>query len=138
MEEVFMLKISNKKKAIICFVIIVVSMVIMPVTAFAKPPEGSKKWGKSINFWETDVKTVKKEDNSNKAYLSFTGAPYLCNLWLTSKKADGALATKKTKFKYKDEKKLSTGTINGDKVTLYAAREYILDQLIACSGDWKP
>lgn len=114
-------------------------MAIMPVTAFAEAPEGSKTWGKSVDFWEKKVKTVTKDGNGNKAYLSFTGAPYTCNLWLTSKKtSDGALATKKTKFKLGNEKSLSTGTVDGDKVALYAAREYVLDQLIACSGEWKP
>ncbi len=109
-------------------------------SAVASAPSGSKTWSGSVNFWVSKVGQEVKSNTSNQTYMSFTGAPYSMNVWLTQQTAntEAAPISDKTKFSVGDEITQITSAIKGQKVDITAAREYILDEKVFLSGKWKP
>lgn len=120
--------------------------VLMAFSVMAAPDSGNvgvASWQGNIDFWESQVGNTTKtfSPNSGKSYYNFSstesGAFYL---YLTVKDNDtvAKTVTAKTKIYLGNDANVPTEAMISKPYKLVAAREYVLDTKMNCSGTWRP
>ncbi len=95
-------------------------------------------WSGDVGYGDVQVDDAYKTDPSNTTNLTFDGAAENVKVWLTTKKANGTVASAKTLMELGTSKNVLTGAAQWQWIDLFASREHLFDGQIAMRGKWRP